>query len=388
MIPTIQEASQRLHAYLVKQHWNGHALQGPDSGVRINFRIGRFVKSYLSGVRWSDDYVYLQTQGYWIVDNWLLADRLRDERCEHLALACTDYILSIQKPGGYWEYPNPEWKGRIATVEGNFAALGLLESYAHTGERRFLDGAQAWHRYLIEEVGFQGSDGLLAINYFSNTASGMVPNNSALTLRLVARLAEVTGDDKYLAQAGGMVAWLRMAQKPTGELPYALACATGRGKPHFLCYQYNAFQLLDLAAYLRVTGDPEVRPLIAQLAAFLVTGVGENGAVRFNCQRSWPEVAYYTAVTARALSEATRLGLGEYRPVSERAYRRLLSHQAPDGRIAFFSRGDYRFLTDRRPYPRNLSMILYHMLTELEAARDQTPEASALVSGVREGAPS
>jgi hypothetical protein len=382
---TLQEAASRLHRYLVTHHWNGHALQGPDSGVRLNFRIGRFVKSYLDGVRWGDEYVYLQTQGYWIVDNWLLADLLHDEACEHLALSCAEYVLDIQRPGGYWEYPNPEWKGRIATVEGNFAALGLLESYARTGEERFLAGAKAWHRYLIEEVGFQGSDGLLAINYFSNLDGGMVPNNTALTLRLVARLAEVTGDDGYLAQAPGMVAWLRASQVATGELPYVVASGSGRGRPHFLCYQYNAFQLLDLAAYYRQTRDHEILPVISGLAAFLLTGVGEDGAARFNCKQARPETPYYTAVVARALSEASRLGVGDYRLTSERAYRRLLSLQAPDGRIAFFSRGNYRWLTDRRPYPRNLSMILYHLLTEVEAGRDEMRPAVETDSLVARG---
>jgi hypothetical protein len=372
----LEHAARGLHAYLLGRHWNGRALAGPDSGVRFNARVGRFVKSYLPFVPWGDSYVYLQAQGYWIMASWLRVDLLGDEAAGRVALAGSEGVLASQRPGGYWEYANPEWRGRIATVEGNFAALGLLESYARTRDERFLLGARAWHRYLIDEVGFQGGEGRLAINYFANVAGGMVPNNSALTLRTLARFAAVTGDQSYLSPAPAMVAWLAGAQVETGELPYALVAGGGRGRPHFLCYQYNAFELLDLAEYHRLTGDPAIRPVLARLAAFLSTGLTASGAARHSCGRERPELPYYTAAVARALGEATRLGLGDLGALSERAWRRLLSQQRPDGGIAFFSQGNYGWLTDRRSYPRNLAMILYHLLGEVGGRRQQ-PDAVA-----------
>ena len=39
-----------LHRYLVTNHWIGHTLIGPDSGIRFNYRIGRFIKSALPHV--------------------------------------------------------------------------------------------------------------------------------------------------------------------------------------------------------------------------------------------------------------------------------------------------------------------------------------------------
>jgi hypothetical protein len=378
-----QSAARGLHAYLVRRHWDGRALAGPDSGVRVNARVGRFVKSYLPFVPWGDDYVYLQAQGYWILGSWLLADLLGDEAAGRIALASSDHVLASQRPGGYWEYANPEWRGRIATVEGNFAALGLLESYARTRDERYLDGARAWHRYLIDDVGFQGRDGRLAINYFANVAGGMVPNNSALTLRTLATFAAVTGQPAYLAPGPAMVAFLAGAQAESGELPYALGSDGGLGRPHFLCYQYNAFELLDLAEYRRLTGDRAVEPVLARLAAFLRTGVTASGAARFSCQRERPELPYYTAVLARALSEASRLGLGDFGDCSDLAYRRLLSQQRPDGGLAFFSRGNYGWLTDRRSYPRNLAMVLYHLLGEL-GGRSGRPAGHGAAAAARE----
>lgn len=363
---SLVHAASRLHGYLVKEHWNGQALVGPDSGVRFNARIGRFVSSYLDFLPWPDSYVYLQAQGYWILANWLMADLLNKGQCRDIALACSEYVLAAQRPEGYWEYPNPEWKGRVATVEGDFAALGLLESYCRTQQESLLVGATNWYRFLVAEIGFQGSDGLLAVNYFANVPTGMVPNNTTLTLWTLARLADATGNDGYLAACESMVAWLHRVQLQSGELPYAVESSKGRGICHFLCYQYNAFEFLDLAKYYLITGDQAVWPIVERLASYLSTGVAESGAARYDCHHDTPEVTYYTASIAAALSQATVLSIGDFGSLADRAYGRILAQQRADGGIAFFSRGNYRLLTDRRSYPRNLAMILYHLLLPVE----------------------
>ncbi len=140
---------------MVKEHWNEKAIVGPDPGIRFNARIGRFVKSYLSFFPWSDQLVYMQAQGYWILANWLMADLTGNEQCRDLARSCSEHVLAMQRPKGYWEYPNPEWKGRIATVEGSFAALGLLEGYARLQHEPFLAGVKRWYQYLMDGIGFR-----------------------------------------------------------------------------------------------------------------------------------------------------------------------------------------------------------------------------------------
>lgn len=369
---TLRDAAVRLHDYLVREHWTGYALQGPDCGIRFNARIGRFIRSYLDFLTWSDNYAYLQAQGYWILDNWLMADLLRDEQYQDLATHCSEYVLMTQRPEGYWEYPNPEWKNRIATVEGDFAALGLLASYCRTGRELLLTGAKRWYRFLLDDVGFQEDDGLLAVNYFAKDRRPAVPNNTTLTLLTLAKLADATDDDKYLERCDAMVAWLSRVQLESGELPYAVASSEGRGRRHFLCYQYNAFEFLDLAEYYRLTRDQAVWPVLEKAAMFLPKGISRSGAARYDCHREKPEVPYYTAAVAAGLSRATELGLGEFSTLVDHAYGRVLSQQKPDGGIEFFSRANYGLLTDRRSYPRNLSMILYHLLSQLQACEDHS----------------
>jgi hypothetical protein len=365
----VTDAATRLYAYLLREHWNGRTLAGPDYGIRFNARAGRFIKSYLSFVPWKDNLVYAQAQGYWILDNWSMADLgLRDQdHCREIAVACSDYLLSAQRPDGYWEYPNPEWKDRIATVEGNYASVGLLETYLRTRHEPYLDAAKRWYEFAINRVGFQGDNGRLAINYFANRRGGKVPNNSASALRTFALLFKATDDRRYLDPCRGMVIWLNEVQLDTGELPYAVDNPGGTDRVHFLCYQYNAFQLLNLITYYRLTGDEEIVPVLKKLARFVSTGVSAAGAACYDCNHELPEVSYYTAAIAASLSQATMAGLGDYRSLADRVYQRVLSQQNKEGGIAFFSRGNYKLLADRRSYPRSQSMILYHLLLEVKA---------------------
>ena len=355
----VEAAISSLHGYLFRQHWNGSCLSGPDSGVRFNSRIGRFVKSYLSSVPWPDRMTYLQAQGYWIQANWLLAHRGVAD-CQDIALQCTEFVLSRQTEEGFWEYPNPEWKGRIATVEGCYAALGLMATYRHFADERLLRSAERWYEFACSRIGFQQAGELLAINYFYKMTGPKVPNNSTLALKTFGNLYKITGQTKFRSTCTPMLRWLARVQLPTGELPYSLDSA--RARDHFLCYQYNAFEFLDLAEYYRITEDHEVLPIAKKLAVYLSQAITQTGSARYDCHHQQPEVLYYAAAVAAALSEATALGIGEYGELAVRAYDWVLSHQRSDGSFAFFSRNNYGVFADRRSYPRNLAMVLYHLL--------------------------
>lgn len=373
----LRGAANLLYRYIERTHWNGSAVVGPDRGVRFNARLGRFLKSYSRFLSWKDRYIYLQAQGYWILDNWMMYDLTGSDEYRMVANQAAQYIADTQLPSGYWEYPDPEWRGRIATVEGNFAALGLAETYRRTGERRLMSAADRWFNYLLDTVGFQGKDGLLAVNYFGNFPAAMVPNNSTLTLWLLGKMHQASGDKRYLTPARGMADWLQKVQLPTGELPYSVDGEQAPGRDHLLCYQYNAFELLDLLEYQRLTGDASLQTLMQRLAGYLNGGIRPSGAARYDCSHDLPEIPYYTAAVAVALSQATAMGLGDYRENANRAFGWVLAHQRRDGGMQFFSRKSYRFLTDRRSYPRNLSMILYHLLLELRGKVGEADNGSA-----------
>jgi hypothetical protein len=356
-------AARRLHEYLLAAHWNNRALIGPDVGIRFNSRFGRFMKSYLSRVRWKDSYSYVQAQGYWILGNWHLYSSTGEGRFRDIALRCSEFLMSLQQKDGSWLYPNPEWRGRIATAEGTWGSLGMLESYRQTGEKRFLSSALNWYDFLVREIGFQQVGEEVAVNYFCGIKGPRVPNNSAILLRFLAGLAAVSGDTSYLRLCAGLLNFLRAAQKSSGEFPYTLKGLQG-GKvwPHFQCFQYNSFQCLDLMRYFDLTEDPGVLPLIRGSLRFLRQGLAENGRSYFECGDGHREVTYHTAVLANAFSRAREFGIPGYDALATRAYNHLLRLQRVDGGFDF-SRGDYFILRDRRSYPRNLAMILCHLLS-------------------------
>jgi hypothetical protein len=371
------EAAIRLHRYIDTNHGRGGAIVGPDPGVRWNYRVGRFVKSYLPFIHWTDHYYYLQAQGYWALANWRLYQITGDAAFHSLGSACAREILAQQRPDGAWSYPNPEWRGRVATAEGIWAAIGLLESYRNTRDVDFLQGALRWHAFLDSHIGYQRDGDALAINYFAGRGSARVPNNAIFVLRFLSDLADASGDQRILDPSEGLLTFVKAAQRPSGEFPYAVAGPEDAGRPHFQCFQYNAFQCLDLLAYYQMTGNEAVLTLAQGTLKFLARGLREDGSARYDCGHHPRTVLYHTAALGAAFAEAARLGIHGYEGLAARAYGHLLAHQREDGRFPH-SRRDYRLFQDNRSYPRYLAMILYHLLL---------PVATDPASVKKEGAP-
>ncbi|MEQ8675283.1 MAG: hypothetical protein RLP44_08360 [Aggregatilineales bacterium] len=361
---TYFDAAQKLYTYLLNHHWQSGQLSGPDIGIRFNSRILRFIKSYLAFIPWKDNYYYIQGQAYWVMCNWVMFKKTGDNRYRDVAVEATDTILKSQLDNGAWVYPNPEWAGRYATVEGCFGAIAMLKTYGHTQNEDLLTASRRWYDFMVTEVGFQEEDSMLAVNYFSNVSKAKVPNNTTLALQMIGVFMEVTGDQHYMEYAAPMVKWLNHVQLPSGELPYSVTSEQGQGRTHLFCYQYNAFEFMDIVDYYQATNDEAIVPVIRLMTDYLAGGITQNGTALFECDRSTPEVLYYTVAVAHALSIATSMGFGDYRELSNRAYQRVLKEQQQNGRFNYFSIKNYGFLVDARMYPRSLSMLCYHLLEE------------------------
>ena len=314
-MPTDQElirAAERLHAHLLKRHYSQGLVRGPDAGVRFQLRLWRFFKAALDFVPWKDDYVFMQSQGYWVLSNWMLHEATGEPRYRALALESTEAMLRLQQPQGFWLYPLPERKHLIATVEGNWGAIGLLATYAREPRKEFLEAAVRWYDYLVGSIGFQAHTHGEAINYFQKPR-GKIPNNSVEAVWLFLRLWKATGDARFVAYVDAMLDFLASVQLPTGELPYIVDGPYEKGRIHYLCYQYNAFQFLKLAWAAALRPDPRMHRILPALAGFLAQGVTKTGASAADCFHATPETDYFTAVLAAALWEAQKLPVTDCR---------------------------------------------------------------------------
>ena len=362
-MPTHQEltsAAERLHAHLVKHHYAQGLVHGSDAGIRFQLHLWRFFKAGLPFIPWNDDYIFMQSQGYWILSNWMLHERTGEAKYRALALESTEATLRLQQPHGYWLYPLPERKHLIATVEGNWGAIGLLATCAREPRKEFLDAAVRWYDYLVESVGFQAHTAGKAINYFDKPR-GKIPNNSVEAVWLFLRLWEATGAARFIEHVDAMLDFLAAVQLPTGELPYIVDGPYEKGRIHYLCYQYHAFQFLKLSWAAALRDDPRIRRILATMTGLLAQGVTKTGASAADCSHAQPETDYFTAALAAALREAGASGAPEAEGLSERCYARTLERQRPDGSFAYTT-GDYGFLRDGRSYPRPQVMTLFHLL--------------------------
>lgn len=366
-------AAERLHAHLLRRHYSQGLVRGPDSGVRLQLRVWRFFKAALDFVPWHDDYVFMQSQGYWILANWMLHQATGEAKYRMLARESTEAALRLQQPEGFWRYPLPQRKHLIATVEGNWGAIGLLATHAREPRKEYLAAAVRWYDYLVRTIGFQRHTTGEAINYFDKPR-GKIPNNSVEAAWLFLRLWKATGDARFLEPVDALLDFLAAAQLPSGELPYIVDGPYEKGRVHYLCYQYNAFQFLKLVWAASLRSHARLTGLLPALAGFLARGVTPSGASAADCFHARPETDYFTAVLAAALRDAGRWPASGGPPtapaaqvppdplaLSRRCYARVLERQRADGSFAF-STGDYGFLRDGRSYPRPQVMTLFHLL--------------------------
>ena len=365
-------AARRLHAFLAARHLHDGRLSGADQGVRWNIRIGRFVKGYLPFLRPRERHYFLQGQAYWACASWTLGELTKDPAFHDAARAATRVVAATQRPDGAWDYPLPERRHLVATVEGDFGTVALLEGHRHDGEASWLERARRWHAYVEREIGYQEHGGGLCVNYFQKPR-GLVPNNTCEWIWVLGMLANATGEARFLDRVPALLTFLEAVQMKSGELPYELAGGSEpRTRPHYLCYQYNAFQCMKLAWFAADLGDARARAIAERLSDFLATGVLASGAVRASCASVLPEVVYYADAVGMALHTVSAQGWRDHRALADRTFRWVLAQQRPDGGFRRFSRGDYYLLSDHNEYPRYLAMTLFHLA---ERARDPRPLA-------------
>ena len=357
------QAVTRAWDYLHAKHLKNDLLQGPDPVGRINGRLWRFMRNYAAFLP-DKEHIFLQTQGYWILTNWILFEATRNEMYRSAALACSNSVIALQREDGAWDYPSISYErnGLVATVEGSWAGFGLLATYRHERLDACLGAVERWNIFVNRNIGYESFTHpelgeCEAVNYYYPKPRGMVPNNSIIVFSLGERQNSLTGRNDYSAHWKGLLNFIRVSQMDSGEWYYHYP-----DRQHYLCYQYNAYQFLDLASAYRHSRHEDLMVMLRKSADFLREGQLENGACKNRCNHSTPEFVYHTAVLGNAFLDAYQLGLGgEFLECSRNAIRHVVSQQKKDGSW-IHSEGDYGgLLSDKRSYPRYLAMTMYHV---------------------------
>jgi hypothetical protein len=357
------EAAVSLHQFLAKRHYSDGLLHGPDPGVRFNLRLWRFAKSALDFLPWGDDYVFTQTQGNWVLANWMLYEATGSSSYRDIAVESTRATLALQTAEGYWLYPLPERRHLIAALESIWGSTALLATYSRTSHPELLHAAIRSYDFIINRIGFQPHSPGEAINYFDRPR-GKVPNNSVIAVWFFLRLWHSTQDERFLEHVSPLLRFIAAVQLPGGEIPYIVDNPLEKARDHYLCFQYNAHQFLHLCRSERLRPGLGAMPILTKLFPFLRRGVWLNGSCANDCasaERGGPEVNYYAAGLGAALHQAYCLGLDKTDESAQRCLERVLARQRPEGSFGF-STGDYRIFKDERSYPRQQAMILFHLL--------------------------
>jgi hypothetical protein len=343
-------------------HFQGRALKGPDLEGALNYRIGRFFKSYFARATRKDNSYSFQAQGYWILGNWQLYLATGDAKYRDNATRCSEFLLSYQRDDGGWNNPELKWRRSMKMVEGTWGSLGLLESYRQTGDTRFLTGARKWYRFLVCEIGFQRISAELSANLGKGKKGPRVTSLSTLVLRFLAELAHASGQENYLRLSKGLLRFVCEVQSSSGEFQFSVKGeAGGGGRFHFKCFENNAFECLDLMRFYELTSETRALVLVRKVLGFLRMGLSEEGHAQFECGDIHREVNSHTAVLAQAFARAGELDIKGFETVASKAFNHLIEKQRQDGGFDFSERDSF-FLRDKSSYPRNLAMILHRLL--------------------------
>ncbi|MDC0527071.1 hypothetical protein OAO35_03900, partial [Euryarchaeota archaeon] len=302
-------------------------------------------------------------QGYWIINNWKFFELTSRIEYARKSLETSKKLASKQSVEGCWKitHGNKKWRGVVSTVDNTFAALGLLETYKVTKSEEFLKSAEAWANYLIQNVGFHKYDYGYSIKYFSGKPSPAVPNNNTLVLWFLAELSNVTRNIEYIRFNERIIDFLEKVQKETGELPYSVESSEVVGKEHYICFQYNAFELIDLLNFYRISPVKKLDRIIIRLSKFLLQAFDEKGASKFDCSHSFPNIFYYTSKVISALLLSKKFGFIDNVPFINNSLNLLLSNQNIDGSFPY-STNEYMFFKDKRFYPKESNFILSALL--------------------------
>ena len=217
------------------------------------------------------------------------------------AVKCADWILALQEPDGSWPFPWPFRRNptnHAFACETMFTALGLLELYQVTKNKKYLDSILRARRFLLAKNGYYQLTEDSYCLWYSSTDKVRIPNLGGMAGHLFAKLFQVTRDPEDLRLATAFANYCISAQRPDGSSLYWFPPLDsslqpeedysydlqGRGRQpldlHRSCYiPYHSLTIFEIEEAYKVIKTEPYKQYFVEAARFLSSIMSNFGSV-------------------------------------------------------------------------------------------------------------
>ena len=252
----LTRAAERLHTHLLQRHYSQGLVHGPDAGVRFQLRLWRFFKAALDFLPWQDDYVLCNPRVIGFCPTGCCRDDRENRNIARWPWRARRRRSACSSPKVSGLYPLPERKTpdrhRGGKLGGDWTPRHLCPRTAgRISSRQRFAGTITWseasafsptrpERPSTTLISREGKFPTIPWRrYGSSCGFGRPP---------AMRASGARG-----CHAG--VSW-QAPNFPPGSCPTLWTGPYEKGRVHYLCYQYNAFQFLKLAWAAALRADP------------------------------------------------------------------------------------------------------------------------------------
>ena len=212
-----------------------------------------------------------------------------EARYRDLALESTAATLRLQHARGIWVLSASRAQHLIATVEGDWGAIGLLASYAREPRQEYLAGALRWYDYLVNRIGFQDAPPGKAINYFHRPRGKDAEQLGGGGVAFSAACGRRQGRSDFSSTCRAMLEFIAATQLPSGELPYIVAGQYESGREPLSLFSVQCFSVLEAGVGRGAASSRRQGAILARARKFLAKGVTPSGASAADCSSERPK---------------------------------------------------------------------------------------------------
>ncbi|MBN2463125.1 MAG: hypothetical protein JXB43_05945 [Dehalococcoidia bacterium] len=244
---------------------------------------------------------------------WLnLYHHTKDDGFLTKAIQCADWILALQEPDGSWPFPWPFRRNpanHAFACETMFTAIGLLELYLVTKDKKYLGSISRAKQFILTANGYYKVAEDSYCLWYSSTDKVRIPNLGGIAGHLFSKLFQVTEDPEDLRLATTFANYCISARRSDGSSLYwfpppdsSLQSGEdysydlqGRGSQpldlHRFCYiPYHSLTIFEVEEVYKFIRTEPYQQYFTEAAQFLSSIMSEYGSVpEMTTRKEWEQ---------------------------------------------------------------------------------------------------